>query len=151
MVCFVRQRLRFPSARVVAERLAAVLLLTALIGACGGSPQSGTQTGDEGDVAKPGVTCTGGCASAQTCCVKTCVTLDNDLKNCGACGKACQSGQYCKSNQCLPIPCSASCGGGAECCGSACCGAAELCCDPGGDAGPQCSAPALGNLCPAPR
>lgn len=45
-------------------------------------------------------TCT--CAAPNTTCGSTCVNLDNDANNCGACGHSCLGGT-CSSGQCQPV------------------------------------------------
>lgn len=48
---------------------------------------------------------------------QTCFNLDNDDRNCGACGRVCASGEACQNGQCLSTnPCSA----GQTLCGGAC-------------------------------
>ncbi len=118
-----------------------------LASACG-SRQSGTQTGDEGDVPTPSGICPGSCDAGLSCCAKSCVSLETDNQNCGGCGKPCAAGQYCKRSVCTPIPCEASCASGAECCGSACCSGVELCCDDETNTGPTCREPTLMGVCP---
>jgi len=62
---------------------------------CSAEPQTGTQTGDEGDVAKPGASCSPTCGATQTCCSKQCVDLQSDPKNCGRCGNVCSASERC--------------------------------------------------------
>jgi hypothetical protein len=85
----------------------AALVWFALAAGCGGEPQGGTQTGDEGDVAKPGAACLPLCGATQTCCDKQCVDLTRDPKNCGRCGNACGAQQLCCAPSTGPA-CSAS-------------------------------------------
>lgn len=40
------------------------------------------------------------CASGTSECGETCVNLQSDSKNCGACGKACTAGYYCSAGTC---------------------------------------------------
>ena len=55
------------------------------------------------------------CASGTTRCAGLCVDLDNDAKNCGACGDACKVGQVCSAGKCvLSCPTSQTRCGGAD-------------------------------------
>jgi hypothetical protein len=40
------------------------------------------------------------CTSGTSECGETCVNLQSDSKNCGACGKACNAGYYCSAGVC---------------------------------------------------
>jgi hypothetical protein len=40
------------------------------------------------------------CATTQTLCGDTCTTTTSDAKNCGTCGNACVTGQYCSAGVC---------------------------------------------------
>ena len=50
-----------------------------------------------------------GCTSGLTCCSSSCVDLQNDANNCGACGAICAS-----PSSCLLGSCSIVVGGGEE-------------------------------------
>ncbi len=41
------------------------------------------------------------CSTGTSACGETCVNLQSDTKNCGSCGKACATGQYCSAGLCL--------------------------------------------------
>jgi hypothetical protein len=59
------------------------------------------------------------------------VNPNNDILNCGTCGKTCGgAGPYCDHGTCGTPPCSAfNCSSSELCCGGACCGAGQLCCN----------------------
>jgi hypothetical protein len=98
----------------------------------GGSTSSGSSGGDaavDGSVTESG----GGEAGGGLCCGgvlcgASCTNLSGDIANCGSCGHACGSGEFCASGSC--VPCSPVCGGtcvdltadNANCgsCGNAC-------------------------------
>ncbi|MDP1920791.1 MAG: hypothetical protein Q8L14_31400, partial [Myxococcales bacterium] len=44
--------------------------------------------------------CAPGCAMNQAVCQGQCVTLANDVENCGMCGMACAPGSVCVMGQC---------------------------------------------------
>jgi hypothetical protein len=78
-----------------------------------------------------------GCPNDLTQCDTSCVDLNVDANNCGACGIACESGQ-CVDGTCGGcVGVGGACGGKApapeccsgRCCGGACCGDGELCLD----------------------
>src|SRR5450432_2986653 len=100
--------------RSVAALLARAVLCALLVSSCGGGgssgPSAGTQTGDEGDVAKPGATCRASCSATQRCCGNACVDSNSDPKNCGQCGAICAADTYCFAGQCIPTPCTTTCG-----------------------------------------
>jgi hypothetical protein len=48
-----------------------------------------------------------GCRDSLTCCSIHCADLATDSKNCGACGNACQTGQFCGLADCEGNSCSA--------------------------------------------
>ncbi|HEX3774461.1 MAG TPA: hypothetical protein VHV51_08350 [Polyangiaceae bacterium] len=89
--------------------LACALACSSGLIACGGgdggsSPSAGTQTGDEGDVSTPGVSCAPACASGGTCCARKCVDEGTDVSNCGKCGNQCASGATCVQGACTTPP-----------------------------------------------
>jgi Ice-binding-like/Stigma-specific protein, Stig1 len=103
-----------------------------------GSTSGGSSGGDaavDGSVTESG----GGEAGGGLCCGgvlcgASCTNLSGDIANCGSCGHACASGEFCASGSCAP--CSPVCGGAcvdltadnANCgsCGHACL-ASEVC------------------------
>ncbi len=75
------------------------------------------------------------CATNLTKCGSNCVDPNTDPANCGACGKACKSGEQCNAGQCL-----LTCGGGSFKCDGGCadllgdpsnCGGCGVKCEPG--------------------
>lgn len=85
------------------------------------------------------------CPSGQTTCGSRCVALDKDNTNCGACGTACASGQFCNAGRC-------ACQAGLVLCGGACvdlstsngnCGTCGRTCPSG-----VCAAGACASSCP---
>jgi hypothetical protein len=80
------------------------------------------------------------------------VNAQNDIDNCGTCGKTCDGpNPYCHKGVCGTPACSAlTCPANELCCGGACCTAGQLCCDIYGpiESGvPACTAPVNGT-CP---
>jgi ice-binding like protein/stigma-specific protein Stig1 len=51
----------------------------------------------------------GGLCCGGVLCGATCTSLSEDVNNCGSCGNACGSGQFCAGGSC--VPCSPICGG----------------------------------------
>ena len=98
-------------------------------GSAGGSGSGGT-----------GV-CTPACGEARNCCGNSCTNLQNDPRNCGQCGRACDQNVLCTGGECISPPCEATCEAGASCCGTECCAPGQLCCDPQGpvEIGPRCT------------
>jgi hypothetical protein len=122
-------------------------------GAGGSSGSSGDagSAGSSGSAGSAGGICQPACEEWRRCCGGQCANTANDPNNCGSCGVECASGTYCDgTGKCAPPPCSATCSGGALCCGSECCGAGELCCDPQGpiSQGPVCTPPDERGTCP---
>ncbi len=87
------------------------------------------------------------CPAGSTDCGGSCVIVDRDPQNCGACGTACPDGQVCSQGQC-----GLTCLGGATKCGDTCtdikvdsknCGGCGAACP----AGEYCSAGACGFTC----
>ena len=118
-------------------------------GGSSGASGTGASGGGASGTAGTGNTCNPACGMARDCCSGHCVNLNNDLQNCGKCGKTCDKGTYCTGGQCVAPPCETTCSGGAQCCGMECCGTGQLCCDPQGPLvrGPACTTPVNGT-CP---
>jgi hypothetical protein len=81
------------------------------------------------------------------------VNKGNDVKNCGACGRACTEGQACNEGVCGPPPCEPNvfCIGTTFCCGTQCCPLGNICCVVPGPVGPdlpQCFEPDARGTCP---
>ena len=66
-----------------------------------------------------------------TCCNTECVNTNNDINNCGACGKVCSGpAPFCNGGKCESPPClGVTCAGTATCCETSCCNEGELCCN----------------------
>jgi hypothetical protein len=107
-----------------------------------------------------GVTTTGtgmGCGMCDpayfACCGNVCANLQNDINNCGVCGKVCPGpSPFCSGGVCGTPPCNIAngCNGG-TCCDSVCCSSGELCCEvqQGGPvSGPICTKPTEAGTCP---
>ncbi|MBX3187947.1 MAG: hypothetical protein KF819_13070 [Labilithrix sp.] len=93
-------------------------LATLLLGAfaVGAGCSSGTSTADPAGDGGPGgssgsVPEIPGACGGLVSCGGECTTLDEDAKNCGACGSACPAGQVCERAQCRPGTCEAYDGG----------------------------------------
>ena len=80
------------------------------------------------------------CASGQTRCGTSCVDVQSDIRNCGACGHACDAGSTCDGGMCNAGTDTGSCPSGQLDCGSGCidvqsdmrnCGACHNACDAG--------------------
>jgi hypothetical protein len=74
------------------------------------------------------------CTSGQLECSGTCINVQTDSQNCGACGKTCGSGSSCQSGACTCTSGFVSCGGScvasnAQHCGSSCsaCTGTDVC------------------------
>jgi hypothetical protein len=50
-----------------------------------------------------------GCDGGLTCCSLRCSDLLTDAENCGACGNACEKGQFCGLSDCRPAVLSSAC------------------------------------------
>jgi hypothetical protein len=92
------------SASLTFGALGALALAAAASGAsCGGtsgsdpSSEAGGPDGSAIETAPPA------CAPSQTACGAACVDTKSDVKNCGACGNACQSGESCAAGKCAPV------------------------------------------------
>ncbi len=89
------------------------------------------------------------CSSGYTSCSGSCVNLNYDWSNCGACGRSCSSGQYCNNGACTSSsssptpsysPTPTTCASGATNCNGYCynlnydfsnCGSCGRACSPG--------------------
>ncbi|MEZ4392902.1 MAG: MXAN_6577-like cysteine-rich protein [Polyangiales bacterium] len=89
--------------------------------------------------------CTSTCAGGTSLCSGSCVNLQDDTSNCGACGRACASTQSCTAGAC-------TCGAGLTLCGGLCvdtststanCGACGRACP----SGQTCAAGACTSSC----
>ncbi len=125
----------------------------------GGAASGGRGSGGTGGRGTGGGTggqspCNMACTVGRTCCGTSCVNVQNDPFNCGACGRRCEgSDSYCASGTCQQPPCSGVqlCNQNSTCCGSSCCPAGDLCCDSQGPVSgfPTCHHPtALAPTCP---
>ncbi len=121
---------------------------TAVVDGSGDTAVGDTSTADGGDTGI--VTCPPACETGRDCCDGECTNLQNDPRNCGACGTACPDGTYCTAGACVDIPCTTSCAGDETCCGTMCCGGGTICCDPQGpvSTGPTCVTPDARGTCP---
>jgi hypothetical protein len=70
----------------------------------GGSPTGGDGGASAADAAPPLVPCTAndqcGDAATAACCAGYCTDTSRDPKNCGTCGNACSSSQFCTGTAC---------------------------------------------------
>jgi len=114
----------------------------------GGAGQGGSAQG--GNAGAGGAGCTN--CDFFTCCNGECVNTNNDIHNCGMCGKGCTGLQpYCDYGTCGTPPCEPGqvCAGTQFCCAQNCCNPGELCCTVDG---PQtmtfCSPPTEQGTCP---
>lgn len=92
-------------------------------------------SGPEGPAPQPGPT---SCPAGTANCGAGCVNVTTDVRNCGACGRACQQGQACTAGTCQNI--GGACPAGTANCGGGCanivtdtqnCGACGVRCAPG--------------------
>ncbi len=106
-----------------------LMLVALLVPSCANSPP-GQPDGGGADVTQNPC----GPGSAQMC-GDTCIDVQNDPQNCGACAKACPTDQVCSHGTCAVV-----CGGGSSRCGNYCvdlkadplnCGGCGTKCDPG--------------------
>ncbi|HMY18592.1 MAG TPA: hypothetical protein PKA58_19835 [Polyangium sp.] len=113
-------------------------------GGAGGAASSSSGMGGSGG---------GACGFCDfTCCGDACTNLNNDINNCGACGKKCDpTTPYCDNGVCKTPPCNgAQCGPAGTCCGANCCMPGELCCNVPGPIGDMlgCHTPNANGTCP---
>jgi len=70
------------------------------------------------------LTCDPACEASQTCCKvgtsNTCVDLNADRNNCGACGNPCGITELCKDGTCSADLCDPACSGTQKCCNGTC-------------------------------
>ncbi len=104
--------------------------------------------------------CTDACAASETLCGETCVDPMTDEAHCGACDRACDTGETCVGGSCRCGGTGPDCAGtpASTCCGTSCvdttsddeaCGSCTIACDPGeecvssacrcGRTGPDCT------------
>lgn len=84
----------------------------------------------------------GGCGKCQRslgCCGSTCLDLQKDPLNCGACGNRCPADRFfCDAGACKAAPCGEHgfapplCAAATTCCGRECCGSNQICCNVAG-------------------
>ena len=60
------------------------------------------------------------CAQGRSLCQDSCLNLQDDFNNCGACGRVCGQNEYCAAGDCHPNLSVALCGPGTKRCGSGC-------------------------------
>jgi hypothetical protein len=94
------------SASLTVGAFGALALVAAASGAsCGGT--SGSDPAGEAGVLDASVSETaeprGACAPPKTACGASCVDTKTDVKSCGACSNACQSGEACAAGTCAPV------------------------------------------------
>ena len=89
----------------------ALLVVSLLVVACGGTAPTPPVAKADGGTTNTGTCpkCSGGCCNGK------CLDTNTDLKNCGACGKACMAGETCI-------------GGNCQCAGNGHCAAGQTCC-----------------------
>ena len=108
-------------------RFTGLALVLASIAACGTGADFGpTATRTEADAGmqqsnppqqQPPMTT---CGAGTTNCSGTCRDLTNDRSNCGACGRACASGQLCMNSVCRTVEMPVTCGSGLSNCNGSC-------------------------------
>lgn len=143
-----------PSVRSVVLGLfgAAVLSTWGATSGCSSSSTGFTEPPDSGTTPPPPPVVDSGpsCAAPAQLCGSSCVQTSVDPANCGACGKACNAGDFCVGGKCT-----ATCAAGNVVCGTECldprvsnqhCGATAGCGADGGSAGTACAA---GQVCSA--
>ncbi len=115
----------------------------------GGSSQGGAAQTTSGAGGMAG--CNPKCQVGFSCCDGSCVNANNDILNCGTCGKKCDGTHpFCNAGTCDKPPCNGvPCAAILFCCGSQCCSAGQLCCDVPGPvaSGVKCYDPVNGT-CP---
>ena len=111
-----------------------------------GTESDGSHPGVDAGVAESGGNDAGGSLCCGVLCGTSCTNLNGDIANCGSCGHACASGEFCGGGACLPCgsvcggacvdlvtdgkncgSCGHSCAPGESCKGSACVACATLC------------------------
>ena len=109
----------------------------------GGGAGSGGVVGSGGAKGTGGTTGSGGagggcgkCQGSLSCCGTTCLDLDRDPLNCGACGNRCPSDKFfCEGGACKAAPCgdriypAPTCSNASLCCGRDCCQPNQICCN----------------------
>jgi hypothetical protein len=92
--------------------------------------------------------CSPACGSGQTCCGSTCIDVNSDANNCGACGNACVGATKpgCCSGKCVDLVSNQNCGRCGRDCSLLGNGGITCSCGMGGDGEIACTGPVL-NLC----
>jgi hypothetical protein len=88
-------------------------------GSCVVQIANGGSCADSNQCASGNCTNTLCCASGQTACGATCVSLSSSNANCGSCGRACAAGSTCTGGSCYLVD-GQSCTTGAQCLSGVC-------------------------------
>jgi hypothetical protein len=74
--------------------------------------------------------------SPFNCCGDKCVWEASDTQNCGSCGHACSTGEFCSNGSCQQATCNTTngcslddAGAPTTCCGAECCSPNSICCE----------------------
>ena len=151
---------RIPKRKEVAMKFGRIFCLLGSLGGivgCAGTadpPPSGTASGEQTAMLETASTsaCATKCSVGLSCCGDRCANLQNDILNCGACGKVCGGPDpFCDNGHCMQAPCTTTPTCGGLCCGDAICRPGQLCCNVPGPGparlGPSCTN-AVNGTCP---